>query len=632
MANQYEDKLSLSKIGVVPEPVYVEATDESDGPEVPEEPPTSGGSSTSEPSEPEHDAEGKLGDSEEVTGDQPPKTPGKFKRFFMGYWRKKKWTLPLTAVVLVGIIFALPLTRYPLLALGLKQTYTVEVFDSKTNTPVSGAKVTLDGQTATTSSTGFATLKVKVGKRSVSVSKQYYQSATKAIFVGVSATKNSSNVQLNATGRQVPIIVVNKITGKPVSNAEIRVLDTEAKTDASGKATIVLPTSSTSQAATVNASGYNSLASTVTVTSSVVSSNTFALTPSGRVYFLSNLNGNIDVVSTNLDGTGRNTVLAGTGNEDPNNTSLLASRDWQYLALYSKRDSGQNEKLYLINASNDQLTTIDGNGSSDNIQLIGWVNHSFVYRLTDNNIQSWQNGQTMLKSYNADTGKTVTIDQTSADGIQGNFEDQSFTFTNLINDKVVYGMAWGGFNTVVNTAQHDSIMSADADGSNKVTLKSISIPNSTYNTYLGSVVAEPGSLEIQAQVGNNPTSIYYSYNYGNNTVSQSNTISDASFGQTEQAHVTYLASPSSDQTFWAEQRDGKNALLVGDDDGNNSTQVASLSDYTTYGWFTDNYLLVEKGGSELYIMPAAGGQALKISDYYKPPVNYYGYGGGYGGL
>jgi hypothetical protein len=39
-------------------------------------------------------------------------------------------------------------------------------------------------------------------------------------------------------------------------------------------------------------------------------------------------------------------------------------------------------------------------------------------------------------------------------------------------------------------------------------------------------------------------------------------------------------------------------------------------------------------------MPVAGpsvdsssnGKALKISDYYKPPQNFYGYGGGYGGL
>jgi Tol biopolymer transport system component len=93
-----------------------------------------------------------------------------------------------------------------------------------------------------------------------------------------------------------------------------------------------------------------------------------------------------------------------------------------------------------------------------------------------------------------------------------------------------------------------------------------------------------------------------------------------------------LLSPSGSNSFWAEARDGKSALFVGDQDGKNPKQVASLSEYTSYGWFTDDYLLVSKGSSELYIMSKAGGKPQKITDYYKPSVNYQGYGGGYGGL
>jgi hypothetical protein len=58
-----------------------------------------------------------------------------------------------------------------------------------------------------------------------------------------------------------------------------------------------------------------------------------------------------------------------------------------------------------------------------------------------------------------------------------------------------------------------------------------------------------------------------------------------------------------------------------------------LSDYDTYGWYSDNYLLVSKNSSELYVMDKAGKQtALKISDYHKPAQVFTGYGGGYGGL
>ena len=52
------------------------------------------------------------------------------------------------------------------------------------------------------------------------------------------------------------------------------------------------------------------------------------------------------------------------------------------------------------------------------------------------------------------------------------------------------------------------------------------------------------------------------------------------------------------------------------------------------GWYTDNYLLVSKGGSELYIAAAGNpdfSKALKVTDYHKPNIVYRGYGGGYGG-
>ena len=75
-----------------------------------------------------------------------------------------------------------------------------------------------------------------------------------------------------------------------------------------------------------------------------------------------------------------------------------------------------------------------------------------------------------------------------------------------------------------------------------------------------------------------------------------------------------------------------NTLFIGDSSGGSGKQIATLSDYDTYGWYTDDYLLVSKNGSELYIMPVSGGTPIKISDYNKPAQNFNGYGGGYGGL
>jgi hypothetical protein len=98
------------------------------------------------------------------------------------------------------------------------------------------------------------------------------------------------------------------------------------------------------------------------------------------------------------------------------------------------------------------------------------------------------------------------------------------------------------------------------------------------------------------------------------------------------SYPTYLLSPSGSKTFWADPRDGKYSLIVGDAEGKNGKQIAELSDYNAYGWYTDDYVLVSKGSSELYILPAAGGTALKVTDYHKPGFDLRGYGYGYGGL
>jgi hypothetical protein len=81
-------------------------------------------------------------------------------------------------------------------------------------------------------------------------------------------------------------------------------------------------------------------------------------------------------------------------------------------------------------------------------------------------------------------------------------------------------------------------------------------------------------------------------------------------------------------------RDGKNALFIGDTNAGNKKQIASLSEYSPYGWYSDSYVLVSKTSSQLYIMSPTNPNEppLKITDYYKPAQTFQGYGYGYGGL
>ncbi len=373
-------------------------------------------------------------------------------------------------------------------------------------------------------------------------------------------------------------------------------------------------------------SGFNDLKTHVQVTNKVVEANTFKLAPAGKLYFLSNKSGTLDVVKANLDGSDRQVVLAGTGQEDARNTSLLVSRNWKYLALLSHRQ-GANSSVYLIDTTqNDKLTTIDEGDA--NFYLAGWSNDTFVYRVSRNNTPADQSSQA-LKSYNATTSKLNVLDQVVPVAPEGLFQD--FGSPYIINDHIFYAKTWsGGFATADKlSGKSAELVSIKNDGSEKKTVRSFSLVSGAHTYNLG--------LEVKSYA---PTELYLAFNDGNKTSFyeyENGGVKDAS-NLTEQAffdtlYPTFLLSPSGKQTFWSEQRDGKNAFFLGDSSAGDKKQITTQAEYTPFGWYSDDYLLVAKQSSELYIMPADGSQTpQKITDYYKPPINYSGYGGGYGGL
>jgi hypothetical protein len=538
--------------------------------------------------------------------------------------RKKIWT-PLVIVLLLVAILAVPWTRYKILGLVIKKSYNVTVIDAQTKLPVSDATVGLAGKRAITDDQGDVTLKAPVGTNHLSVSKQYYKSTTTTVLVPLRKQAGGTyRVSLLATGRQVPLTVLNKITGAPLSDVEITAAGTSAKTNAAGQVTMVLPAYSATESATFSDSGYASVSGTITVTAGVVASNTFKLLPNGRVYFLSNASGKIDVVSTNLDGSSPQTVLAGTGNEQPNDTILLSSSDWQYLALAATRTAGQqSDSLYLVNTQTGKLTTIDG--GNDNFTPLGWSGHYFVYDALSNAVQYDQAGGDMIKSYDADTGQTTTLDQTQTQTSGSSTFYQGFNNEYLLNDgKVAYNVVWYADYPADNSdfnGQNDSIRAAQVNGNGKQDYKTFS-------------ASQTGSIQAVQYA---PSGVYYGVSNlgGTSTVNYAfddNSVTTPQSANFSAVYPTFLPSPSGDQTFWSQTSNGNNNLFVGDENGSNGSQVASASTYAPYGWYTGNYLLVEKGSNQLYIMSAKGSTPFKISDYYKPPQpsSTSAYGGSYG--
>ncbi len=528
------------------------------------------------------------------------------------------------AVILI-VLFGLPLTRYKILGLVIKRPVNLTIVDSKTKTPVSNAEVTLGSASGKTDGSGKVQLQAPVGSDNLTVEKQYYTTAHSSHFVGFK-TAPSSSVSLVATGRLVPVSVVNKITGQPLKGAEIQVLKTTAKTDAKGVATIALPASNSQEKAKVSFKGYNQATASITVTDKVLKTNSIELTPSGHIYFLSNLHGSLDVVKTNLDGSDRHIVLEGTGKEDKLSTSLLASRDWHYLVLKARRDSDQ-AALYLIDTATDKVTQFD-NGNAD-FSLIGWYGHSFIYSLTRSALSPWQSGREVVKSYDAENLQLNQLDQTQAEGDADSYIQQYLSNFYIVNGALVYSTQWNDYSGFAPdlSGKSNTIRAINPNGQNKKDYQSFHADGTSFTQ---AVLYKPQAVYFGLYSGGDKTDFF---EYENQTVKLAGDVDQNAINQ---GYPTYLLSPSGTKTFWTELRDGKNTLFVGDDNADHQKQIASLSDYSPYGWYGDNYVLVSKNSSELYVMPASGPTAkkppLKLTDYYKPAQTFNGYGYGYGGL
>jgi hypothetical protein len=532
---------------------------------------------------------------------------------------KSKWTWVGLLIILVAV-FALPFTRYKVLGLAIKKPVTVTVIDSKTASPVSNADVQLAGTTAKTDEDGHVQLNSGVGDHKLIVTKKYYTDYSGSYFVGFS-NKVGQNVKLVATGRLVPVMVTNKITGKPITGAQVEVKGTTSKTNSKGKAEVALPVKADTYKGVIKLSGFNDADITIQVTDKQVKANSFGLMPKGHIYFLSNLNGTLDVVKANLDGSGRKVVLEGTGNEQPAATSLLASRDWRYLVLKARRDTPQ-AALYVIDTSNDKVTPFDN--SDADFTLVGWYGHSFIYSLTKNNIGYWQPGKQALKSYDAEHQQPNLLDQSQAEGSQASYAYQTFLNFYILNGVVTYNTQWYAYG-MDEAGKSDTIRAVQPNGQAKKDYQSFAASDTAY---IQAALYEPQSVYYAVHNSSDGKTTYYEFeNQSANTTS----IDQSKF---DQGYPTYLLSPSGNKTFWTELRDGKNALFTGDANAGNKKQVASLSDYSPYGWYGDSYVLVSKNSSELYVMsPSTPNEPpVKITDYYKPAQTFQGYGYGYGGL
>ena len=537
--------------------------------------------------------------------------PSRWERFKTWYLARKKWTIPASVLAAVVILGGVPWTRYHIAGLAVKKQVIVRVEDSKSGTAVSQAAVKLAGKQAQTNGQGAVQFDhVSVGPYTIQVSKKYYKNSAARITVGFTGSK-TFNIEAEATGRQVKIIVKNAVSQKPLAGVTIKIADTSYKTDNNGQAIAVVPAGTATQKATLSLAGYNDSAVSVKVSDKEVAENKFSLTPAGKIYFLSKRTGKLDLMKANLDGSDAKVVAAGTGYEHDYDTALLASADWKYVALVARRSAtNPTPQLYVLSTSDDKLLNADAGNA--NFELRGWAGNSLVYVVTRNDIPYTQANKYKVKSYDAATGKTTLLDQSSYNSAANAYEFYSFVY--VWDNYIVYGKNW----TLVNYGSPPNLTHTfhiiNADGKNHRVLGSYD--TGTYTVQYVQHGASSVYIWQQALDSESGTDKFFDYVLGEAAPKQVN-IDDSQFYQ---AYPTYWLSPSGKQTLWSENRDGKNTILVGDSTGDNSTAIASLSDYSAYNWFSDQYVLLTKNDSQLYVMSVKGGPALKVTDY--QPTNY----------
>jgi len=545
-----------------------------------------------------------------------------FTRLKHWYGSHKKISIPLTIVIVVLVLLAVPFTRYKVLGMFMQKNYTVTVLDIDSGKPISSADISLASKTAKTNEKGEATINdAPLGKQKVTVTKKYYKDLSANVTVDLSDAKNKSELKLEATGRQIPIAVTNKITGKGIKGAKVTVLDSEAQTDEKGEATVVVPVDKKTEKVTIKLDGYNNLTADINVSDQVSEPIKVSLVPTGKLFFLSKQSGKIDVVKTDLDGSKREIVLAGTGKEEDTGTILLASRDWKYLALKSRRDGGR-PKLYFIETASGKLSTMD-EGEAE-FTPVGWQDEHFVYQVLRTNLRPEQPRYEGLKGFNAVTQKLTALDDLQSETGNGVGVESYSGQPYLVDGELVFAKNWRFVGAVL-PGKQSGIFAIKPDGQGKRTVQSV---ETFPRTYIQSRLYKSNELYFRLTSDRNTPTQYFEYE--DKKFAPVNNVNDETFFKD---YPTYLLSPSGQATFWPESRDGKNTLFLGNTDGDESKEIASLSEFLPYGWYTDEYLLVSKKGSELYIMSKDKGMTpLKVSDYHKPASSFYGYGGGYGGL
>ena len=542
----------------------------------------------------------------------PPKEkPSPRQRLLNWRLNNKELGIPALVILLIIILGLVPYTRFKITGLVIKNNITLRVMDATAGTPVSGATVSSGSIKAQTDGDGKVTLRgVKVGHRMFYLSKNYYQSQQVSELVPLRRAKTTPQVSLNATGRQVELSVTNLITKQPLSNVQIQIADITAKTDKNGNALLVLPASLGNVKTELSLDGYNQNTVYTGLSSTSIEHNSFTLTPTGKVYFLSKLKGTMDLMKANLDGTSTETVLPGTGTEVTGRTAISQSPDGKFVALVTQRNaSDPGPQLYILSTSDDKLLGLDSGNAI--FTLRGWAGDNLVYTSQRQDLPNWQTGTNRLKSYDATSGKVTVLDQSSASGDSTASISENYSLAITYSNNVIYAKSWN--------QAGDSLASANLLATKQNTLAVIGANGqnqkvaATYPAADSVQYGQHGAEGLYVWDGSPPNADkFYDFNLASGGIKQISSITSSDFYQDG---LAFYYSASGNQAAWNEYRNGQETLVVSDNTGANQQVINGSASDTVAGWLGDQYILLSYNNSTLFVIGTKGSNPIKVADY-----------------
>ena len=299
---------------------------------------------------------------------------------------------------------------------------TVLVLDQNTEQPVYEATVTIGNESVQTDLEGKALISdIDYGDTDVLVDKDAYASSN------VTTTVDSANyvleISLEPTGIPVSFKAVNwvndeSLAGFTVTNEEKGL---SAQADEAGVATVnIPPNSGDSLDFEVTLDGFNKNSATISLvdeegkslSSNQVEGEIVKLVPEGKHYFLSNRAGEVNVYSSNLDGSDAEIVIDGTG-EEKGHIPFVVSEDNQYAAMIASREGRVKKswgsdlsEVYAIDLVNKTITLVDKGDTY--FDLIGLEGSKIYYEVSYYSNKVWPNNQ-KIKSYDFATGQLATL-------------------------------------------------------------------------------------------------------------------------------------------------------------------------------------------------------------------------------